>query len=251
LDITRCRGLTVAHIHHAAPEVFNKVAKDGSVFCAAESWVRKFLTDNLHWTFCRATRAAQKLPVNADQLCCEQFLCLALTMWDCAINHPSFYVNIDQTNIVYQPAKTGTFEEIGSKQVAVIGQEEKCAFTLVVGISSIGDLLPFQVIYGGKSLRSLPKRTSSQFAEATKLGFKVEFSNTDTYWSTFELMCRYVTDILVPYWTRQKILHGASPDQECILQLNVWVVHRSVAFRTWLDTTYTWIKYRFVPANCT
>ncbi|KAH7906237.1 hypothetical protein BJ138DRAFT_1105316 [Hygrophoropsis aurantiaca] len=104
----------------------------------------------------------------------------------------SFYVNIDQTNVVYQLAKTGTFEEIGSKQVSVIGQEEKCAFTLV--------------------------NTSSKFAEAANLGFKIEFSNTDTYWSTFELMCRYVIAILVPYWNRQKILHGLSPSA---LQLNV------------------------------
>ncbi|KII82826.1 hypothetical protein PLICRDRAFT_169188, partial [Plicaturopsis crispa FD-325 SS-3] len=64
-------------------------------------------------------------------------------------------------------------------------------------------------------------------------------------------MCKYVDEILAPYFTRQKELVGAAPDQECILQLDVWVVHRSVAFRTWMDLHYTWIRLIFVPAGCT
>ncbi|KIK79573.1 hypothetical protein PAXRUDRAFT_60299, partial [Paxillus rubicundulus Ve08.2h10] len=28
-------------------------------------------------------------------------------------------------------------------------------------------------------------------------------------------------------------------------------VHRSVAFRTWLDTHYAWIRYRLIPAGTT
>ncbi|KIK76001.1 hypothetical protein PAXRUDRAFT_62464, partial [Paxillus rubicundulus Ve08.2h10] len=86
---------------------------------------------------------------------------------------------------------TTTYEEVGSKQVAVIGQEEKQAFTVVVGISASGCAIPFQIIYCGKTARSLPTKKTSQFREAQELGFKLRFSNTDTYWSTFELMCDY------------------------------------------------------------
>ncbi|KIK77739.1 hypothetical protein PAXRUDRAFT_165845 [Paxillus rubicundulus Ve08.2h10] len=60
-------------------------------------------------------------------------------------------MNIDQTNVVLQPVTSSTYEEIGSKQVAIVRQEEKWVFTLVVGISAAGDLLPFQAIYQGKS----------------------------------------------------------------------------------------------------
>jgi hypothetical protein len=67
----------------------------------------------------------------------------------------------------------------------------------------------------------------------------------------FELMCDYVRDILIPYWTRQKELVGAPNDQECILHLDVWSVHKSIQFRTWLDQHYPWIKYCFVPGGCT
>lgn len=251
LDTMRCRGVIIARITVSCPEIFEATAKDGSKFRCTESWVKKFVHRTLNWTFRRATRAAQKTPSNADQLCLDQFYRLTLTIRDCAIFDASFYVNIDQTNIVYQPANTATYEEVGSKQVAVIGQEEKRAFTVLVGISASGDALPFQVIYCGKTARSLPSKTTQQFKDAQDLGFELCFSNTDTYWSTFQLMCDYVRNILVPYWTRQKELVGAPDDQECILQLDVWSVHKSVQFRTWLDQQYPWIKYRFVPGGCT
>ncbi|KAG1871544.1 hypothetical protein F4604DRAFT_1926276 [Suillus subluteus] len=251
LDTIRCRGIIIARLTVSCPEIFETAAKDSSHFRCTESWVKKFVAHTLKWSFHRATHAAQKTPSNADQLCLDQFYRLTLTIRDCAIFHASFYVNIDQTNIVYQPANTTTYEDTSSKQVAVIGQEEKRAFTVVVGISASGNALPFQVIYCGKTAHSLPMKTTPQFKDTQDLGFKLCFSNTDTYWSMFQLMCDYVGDILVPYWTRQKELVGAPDDQECILQLDVWSVHKSIQFCTWLDQQYPWIKYRFVPGGCT
>ncbi|KAF8833634.1 hypothetical protein BDN67DRAFT_916562 [Paxillus ammoniavirescens] len=221
------------------------------MFRCSETWVRSFLLHNLHWRMRKSTRAAQKLPTNVDEVCQEQFFRLALTICDNVIHSPVFYVNINQTNVVFQPITSSTYEEIRLKQVAVVGQEEKRAFTLVVGISAAGDLLPFQAIYQGKSKCSLPSPSAPSYNEAMRLNFKLEFSNTDTYWSTYDLMCSYVTDILVPYWMKAKLDVGALTDQECVLQLDVWTVHRAVAFRTWLDVTWPWIKYRFVPASTT
>ncbi|KAH7905739.1 hypothetical protein BJ138DRAFT_964080, partial [Hygrophoropsis aurantiaca] len=245
------RAIIMAQLEYGTPQVFTTISKDGSIFHCSDSWVRKFLYDKLRWTIRMGTRAAQKLPPNVDEVCREQFLRLALTIRDGIIHSAAFYVNIDQTNVVYQPTNSRTYEQVGSKQVAIIGQEEKRAFTLVVGISAAGDLLPFQAIYCGKTKRSLPSANAAGYDEAMQLGFKFEYSNTDTYWSTFELMCKYVTDTLVPFWLEKKQLVGAPLDQECVLQLDVWIVHRSVAFRTWLDANYPWIKYRFVPAGTT
>jgi len=251
LDTPCCRGLILAHLQYSAPEIFETVAKDGSRFRCTESWVKKFVHEQLNWSFRRATRAAQKLPINVDELLLDQFQCLTLTIRDCAIFHPCFLVNINQTQIVYQPANMATYEEISSKQVSVIGQEEKRAFTCVNGISAAGDVMKIYLVFEGKSTHSLPCTTTPQYQEFIRLGFKAVVANTHTYWATFETMCDYVANILVPYWNEQKIPVGAPDDQECILQLNVWSVHRSVQFRTWLDQTYPWIKYRFVPGNCT
>jgi hypothetical protein len=158
---------------------------------------------------------------------------------------------MDQTYFHLQPTSTSTFEEVGSKQVAVIGKEEKRAATLQAAVSGNGDVLPYHIIYKGKTAASLPHNSCEGLQEAIDLGFLFDFSGTNSYWSTFELMCKWVDKILVPYWVRQKECVGAPADQECILYFDIWAVHCSVAFRTWLDKSYPWIKYRYVPAGMT
>ncbi|KAG2124349.1 hypothetical protein DEU56DRAFT_744653, partial [Suillus clintonianus] len=150
----------IAHLQNAIPHIFDHITKDSSTFCCTESWIKKSLFEHLHWSFCCATRAAQKLPANTDECCLEQFLWLALTIHDCAIFHLSFYVNINQTNVIYQPANTSTYEVKGSKQVDVLGQDEKQTFTTLVGISAASDPLPFQIIYCGKTKHLLPTTIS-------------------------------------------------------------------------------------------
>ncbi|KAG2364286.1 hypothetical protein BDR07DRAFT_1280054 [Suillus spraguei] len=182
LDTLRCQGIILAWLQHSIPEIFKHVAKDGSCFRCTEKWVKQFLTDHLNWSFRRATRAAQKLPPNVKQVLLDQFLCLALTIRDCAIFDATFLVNIDQTNIIYQPLNTSTFEVTGSKQVAVLRQEEKRAFTIVNGISAKGHVLPLQLIYKGKSSCSLPSKSTPQYEKAMQQKFKISYSNTHTYW---------------------------------------------------------------------
>ncbi|KAG1860554.1 hypothetical protein C8R48DRAFT_544650, partial [Suillus tomentosus] len=243
--------LVVGVLRHDLPEIFAAKANDGSTFKCSDSWVQTFLYDQLQYTMRKGTRAAQKLPPNIDEVCLEQFLRIALTIRDDVITYPEFLVNIDQINIIYQPAGGNTYELIGSKQVSIVGREEKRACTLLTGISAGGDLLPFHVVYDGKTKRSLPSSKAPSYNEALGMNFQFVWSNTDTYWSTFETMCTYVDGILVPFWMEKKRQRGVPLDQPCILQLDCWVVHRSIAFRTWLDANYDWIRYLFVPAGTT
>ena len=46
---------------------------------------------------------------------------------------------------------------MASKEVLVAGTDDKRCITIVVGSTLSGELLPFQVIYDGKSARSLPR----------------------------------------------------------------------------------------------
>ncbi|KAG1898802.1 uncharacterized protein F5891DRAFT_903164, partial [Suillus fuscotomentosus] len=47
-----------------------------------------------------------------------------------------------------------------------------------------------------------------------------------------------INGILVPFWMAKKQQQGVPLDQPCILQLDCWVIHRSIAFRTWLDVNH-------------
>lgn len=252
LTTVTIRGLIVAHIQHRKPELFaRKVKKDGTVFRASEAWVKKFVKNELRWVMRRATKCARKVPADANKQIYTSFLRIALTFRDARITHPSLMINFDQTQVVYHLGGGLTYETRGSKQVPVNNLEEKRAFTLTVGVSLGGDLLPFHATFKGKSKASLPKAAAKSYGEAMDLGFIFDFSNTDNYWCTLPILKNYISKIIVPYWTRKKSELKLPPDQECLLQLDVWSVHRSADFRNWIHSTYPWIVLEYIPGACT
>ncbi|EIW77811.1 hypothetical protein CONPUDRAFT_30544, partial [Coniophora puteana RWD-64-598 SS2] len=96
----------------------------------------------------------------------------------------------DQTQVVMANTSTTMFEIKGSKQVAVVGKEEKCAFTTVVGVSASGELLPTQFIFKGQTARALSSLMAPGQAEAFCLGF-IYSLNKENYWSNFDTMEEY------------------------------------------------------------
>lgn len=191
--------------------------------------MRKFLHDNLKWSLRKGTWAGQKVPADAEAQMERAFLRAAAAIRDEAVPACCF-VNCDQTNCVYSHGASSTYTPRGSNQVPIAQMDEKRAFTLMVGVSMDGDVLPFQAIYQGSDpKRSLPKTTSSGYDEAESIGIQFEVSKTRTYWSTQGTMQSYVTHILVPYFERQKVRLGL-PDQLCIWLLDIYAVHRSLEF---------------------
>lgn len=160
-------------------------------------------------------------------------------------------VNSDQTGVQYSAGALQTYAETGSKQVEVVGKDEKRAFTLMVGISMSGEVLPFQAIYAGKTSQSLPASNAPNYTKATKeLKFHFESSGNDTYWSTMATMQSYVANILAPYFKSQCEKPGLS-NQLCIWQIDCWSVHQSIEFCSWMQKHYSWIRIHYIPANCT
>jgi hypothetical protein len=227
-----------------APELSSKLK-------CSDAWIRKFVfrQKELCWVMRKPTKAAQKLPLNADEQILMAFFRQALTCRDAAIRHPCFKVNMDQTQVTLLMGAGLTFERIGAKQVPAVGLEDKRAFTLVVAVSASGDLLPFQSIYQGKTALSVPSKNSLGHAEAIAKGFYFDPSGTDTYWANIETMKRWTELILIPYWMEKKAELGIA-QQECILQLDAWKVHTTV-FKEWITSTYPWITLDFVPGGCT
>ena len=145
-----------------------------------------------------------------------------------------------------------TWSETGAKQVGMVGMDEKRAFTLIVGVTANGSLLPFQDVFTGKTKVSIPSATDSpNYDEAINVGFKFEFSGTGTYWSNQQTMCAYVNDILAPYFERKKQEHGLPPTQKSLGQLDMWSVHHSKEFREWMCINYPTIILDYVPGGCT
>jgi hypothetical protein len=102
----------------------------------------------------------------------------------------------------------------------------------------------------GGTLRSLPHSYAVRMDKASKCGIRFDI-NLKNHWLSLALMQVYVTDILVPYFLGQKLLLGLLPDTYCILQLDVWSVHRSYNFCKWVYDTFPWIILSFVPGGLT
>ena len=72
--------------------------------------------------------------------------------------HLSLVVNTDQTNIHLVPlAGDRTWEKKGSKDVGVIGGDDKRAITACVSSAAYGSLLPVQLIFSGIQRESYQK----------------------------------------------------------------------------------------------
>ncbi|QRV96790.1 Ulp1 protease family, carboxy-terminal catalytic domain protein [Ceratobasidium sp. AG-Ba] len=235
---------------HYIPDAFSLQVRSGRLFRCSERFVRRFLREELGWSVRKATRAAQKYPSNVCTVLLNAFLRILCAIHDHVIP-ASCIVNVDQTQVIYSSGDQKTWTTSGERQVNILGAEEKRAFTLMVGVSGSGSLLPFQAIYAGKSSRSVPDSSAPGYSEAKQLGFLLEYSNTTTYWSTFDTMCNWVSQILAPYFRTQIQQNQLPAEQRCILQLDCWSVHRSAQFRSWMQDHYPWIIFDYVPGGCT
>jgi hypothetical protein len=250
LTLPGIRGIMVAMIRHQASHLFDEIKPDGSRFQCSETFVRKYLQNQLGWSLRRATKAAQKVPADYERILMEAFLREAYVVRNHAVP-AALRVNTDQTNIIYQQGTTSTWEKRGAKQVATIGQEEKRAFTLVPSISASGELLLMQLIYFGKTDASCPSKTSAHYRVAMELRFGIEPSKSSTYWSTIETMKKLVIEIISPYFELKKKELGLSQNQHAIWKVDCWSVHRSREFIDWMEGKYPLIIVIFIPGGCT
>ena len=152
---------------------------------------------------------------------------------------------MDQTGVHLVSASSWTYEMVGSSDVAIVGAEDKRQITACVAASLRGDLLPLQLIFQGKTARSLPAATAASIAA------RVDITCSDNHWSTQETMQRWITNILLPHSERMINMHGLNANAHILLLLDCWAVHKSAEFRDWLQREHPRIHLVFVPANCT
>ena len=71
-------------------------------------------------------------------------------------------MNADQTPSKYLPTTNVVMAEQGTEHVPVRGGDDKGAITVTVIRSLSGKMLPFQIIYTGKTERCLPKNATGK-----------------------------------------------------------------------------------------
>lgn len=250
ISLVTARGIMLAVVISKAPELLEKKFVDGSTFHASDSFVRKWLHKEMHWSRRKGTQAAHHLPENWEDVCEKSFMRDAYIVKEEDIP-AMLLVNSDQTQAIFAPGDKITYAATGSKQVQVHGEDEKRAFTVLVSIASDGTVLPMQAIYSGKTHRSCPSPNSPHYQDLLEAGFLIEESGTKTYWSNQKTMESFVDRILAPYFEKVKAELGLPASQKCLWKIDVWSVHRSKSFRDWLHHKHPTIILSFVPGGCT
>ena len=127
--------------------------------------------------------------------------------------HPSLVLNLDQTPSKFVPGCNKTLAPQGSKSVSIKGATDKRTITVTFTISLEGEFLPMQIIYGGKTKKSIPPVMFPK-------GFLV--TANEKYYSNEEESIKMIEQIIIPYIERQKEILNAAPNQPALLIYDVF-----------------------------
>ena len=131
-------------------------------------------------------------------------------------------------------------EKQGSRQVPVVGKEDKREITVLLTVTATGKLLPPQVIYQGKTPGCHPKVT---FPSSCNI------MHSESHWSTEEMMLEYVDQVLVPCVSQTRQELELADDHPALAIFDVFRAHRCESFLKTLCTHN--IHQVFVLAGCT
>ena len=121
-------------------------------------------------------------------------------------------MNLDQTSLKYVPTMNHTMTKKNSSSVPITRSSDKRSITGTFIVILEGQFLPTQLIYGGKTLQSLPK---FEFPDSFSLSMNPKlFSNTQG-------SIKVVMEIVVPYVENQ-CKELPKPDQAALLILDVF-----------------------------
>ena len=124
-------------------------------------------------------------------------------------------VNLDETGLKIVPVSSYTLADVGSKQVPIIGLEDKREITALLACSLHGNLLPPQLIYQGKSDRCHPPVDFPR-------GWDI--FNSENHRSTSFTLQRFVDNVLGPWRMKWIEELGLQIDQKCLLVMDWFLV---------------------------
>ena len=153
---------------------------------------------------------------------------------------PEMVINLDQTGINYVPVSSWTMQEAGSKQVEIVGKDDKQQITAVFGCNMSGDFLPPQLIYQGKTKRCLPH---FQFPHDWDITF------TQNHWANEDTTQHYIVKILLPHLQQKRKELDTSPDSRGPLIIDNFKGHCTEELLKFLDSNN--VNVVMVPPNCT
>ena len=150
-------------------------------------------------------------------------------------------LNFDQTPLAYICGSNRTMDFQGATSVPIVGKGKKQQITGTFTITKSGIFLPMQLIYKGKTDRSLPRGIN--FPD----GFDLTY--TENHWSNEEKCMQHIEKIVLPYLKSKREELALRPDQKALLIFDVFKGQKTDRYRALLEMHD--IVAVYVPANMT
>ena len=152
----------------------------------------------------------------------------------------SLVLNLDQTPSKYVPTSNKTMAPKGSKTVPIKGSTDKRSITATFTITLEGHFLPIQLIYAGKTKKSLPR---------VKFPATFSLSANPKHYSNETESVKILNDIIIPYVKNQREKLGLGKNHYALLIMDVFKGQMTSKVLKVLKDNH--ILLQSVPANFT
>lgn len=149
-------------------------------------------------------------------------------------------INVDQTPSKFVATDNVTMAAKGEKHISRAGATDKRAITVTLSETLDGHILPFQLIYTGKTERSLP---NVKFPQRFCLAYNPK------HWSNEQETLRLIEDVLVPYITKIKEEKSLPATQKSLLLWDAFKAQSTQSVKYALTINH--IELVMVPKNMT
>ena len=130
----------------------------------------------------------------------------------------SLIINFDQTSSKHVQVSSMTMEKRGETNVPIAGANGKRSITATFFITFDNNFLPMQLIYKGKSNKSLPKLDSPD-------GFSL--SANKTHYSNEEEALKFIDEIILPHVQKEQVKLRCG-NQKALLIFDVFGVKQPI-----------------------
>jgi len=215
-----------------------RLAQYGGPATLTVDWAKSLLK-RMNFTRRRATTKSS--PQNDDLKEVKQdFLAEVLETVEFNEIPPELIFNWDQTGINLVPSALWTMNKKGEKRVAIAGHLDKRQITAVMCGNLVGELLPMQLVYAGKTKRCHP---AYKFPEDWLI------SHTHNHWANEDAMLEYVRNVIVPFVECKRDMLGLDVQYPALAIFDHFKGQLTQNITTELDENH--IHSVLIPAACT
>ncbi len=113
--------------------------------------------------------------------------------------HPDLVLEMDETLAPWAPMDDSTYAPKGESKVSIQGHNDKRGNTATITITRSGKLLPLQLIWSGKTKRSIPKCTWPEGFLNCFSGPSSKGNKKGTKWQNAKTIVEYLKHIVISY----------------------------------------------------